>query len=493
MLSRLLVMLVAVISLAVLLMLAVFALSSRQSQIENRVNALKVQAYDIAYLASESTPKGLESIFNFGGNAIRQMMERKLRSVYEDYSAYCLVVDRTGRVTSYFSQVLGQHQELASSLDAQDITRTLTRVLQGEEVILQSNGALGPMFTVAVPWVQNGAVIGAVYIQTAAQNITASYEEIWRQAVIAALFTFLVAAAVAVIYTRRLVTPLKNMAASAGMMARGLPAPQVEDTGFLEIEELALSFNHMSSQIQSTEETRKAFIANLSHELRSPMTSIQGFVQGLLDETVKPENQKQTLQIVLDETKRLNHLVSGLLTLSRAEAPENELKKEVFNVCELVRLVLITRINQLEEKNIQVETRFEPEEAYALAAKHQIEQVLINLLDNAIRFTPQDGKITVAVETLDKKTVAVTVSDNGIGITPEDATRIFDRFYKTDQAHTKGEGVGLGLAICKAILEQHGQPIQLLPTQNGASFQFTLEKVTEKHAKPHPPEGPRKD
>ena len=175
MLTRLLAMFTAIILLAVLLMLAVFAISSRQLQIESRVNALKVQAYDIAYLAGVNEANSLETLFGFRASATRQMMERKLRSVYEDYAAYCLVVDRTGRVTGYFSQVIAQHSELASKLDAQDITRTLARVLQGEEVILQSRGQSGPMFTVAVPWQQGGSVVGAVYIQTAAQTIQASY------------------------------------------------------------------------------------------------------------------------------------------------------------------------------------------------------------------------------------------------------------------------------------------------------------------------------
>lgn len=491
MLSRLLAMFTAVILLSVLLMLSVFALSSRQAQIDSRVNALKVQAYDIAYLAGSSNELYLDSLFNFSRSATRQMMERKLRAVYEDYAAYCLVVDRSGRVTGYFSDVVSQNQELASQWDTKDVARTLTRVLLGEEVIQQTQGQEGPMFTVAVPWKQQDVVVGAVYIQTAAQTIQASYAVIWKQAALAALFTILVAAAIALFYTRKLVSPLKNMAQSAGLMARGLPAPPADETDFAELNELAASFNHMSRQIQDTEETRRDFIANLSHELRSPMTSIQGFVQGLLDDTVKPEDQKQTLQIVLDETRRLNQLVSGLLSLSRAEASEKELRKETFNICELIRLVLITRINLLEDKGIQVDTVFEQDNLFALGAKDQIEQVLINLMDNAIRFTPKGGQISLSVSSLDRKTLAVTVADNGIGITPEDAEHIFERFYKADHSHSSGEGVGLGLAICKAILERHGQSIRLLPGDQGAAFQFTLDKAGDNGGRQHAVESSR--
>ena len=479
MLPRLLIMFTAVILLSVMLMLTFFALSTRQAQVDSRFTALKQQAYDIAYLASTSSGSRLETFFNYGFSATRQMLERKLRAVYEEYNAYCLVVERNGNVTGYYSDVISQNQELSSQWDPQDVTRTLNRVLLGEEVILQTKGQAGPMFTVAVPWKQQGKVVGAVYIQTAAQSIQASYAALWKQAALVALLTFIVAATISSFYTRRLVLPLKKMAASAGLMARGLPAPQVDDTGFAELNELSNSFNHMSRQIQDTENTRRTFIANLSHELRSPMTSIQGFVQGMLDETVKPENRQQTLQIVLDETKRLNHLVSGLLSLSRVEAVESGLDKEVFNICELIRLVLITRIQPLEEKNIQVVTLFEEEDLYALAARPQIEQVLINLLDNAIRFTPVNGQIKFSVETAGKKTLAVTVRDNGMGVAKEDEEHIFDRFYKADQSHTVGEGVGLGLAICKAIMERHGQSIRLLPQDEGAAFQFTLEKAED--------------
>ncbi len=485
MLFKLMAMFTAVILLCVLLMLSVFALASREAQIENRMGALKSQAYDIAYLAGTPASISLDLFPNMGQNAMRQLMERKLRAVYEEYGAYCLVVDRNGRITGYFSSVLQEHQELSQGFDPRDIVSTLYRVLNGEEVVAQTAGETGPMFTVAVPWVQDATVQGAVYIQTAAQTVQASYTSIWKQAAIAAVAAFLAAAAIAIFYTRRLVKPLEHIARSAGLMAKGQPAPPVSDSGVQELRELSASFNLMSRQIQDTEETRRTFIANLSHELRSPMTSIQGFIQGMLDGTVKPEENERTLGIVLDETRRLNRLVSGLMNLSRAESPEQELRKTVFNLCELVRLVIITRLAKIEEKEIDVRTEFEQEDMYAHAARDGIEQVLINLMDNAIRFTPQGGQITLTVGELNKRTLAVTVRDNGIGVLPQDADKIFDRFYTGQRAHSAGEGVGLGLAICRTILEKHGQSIRLLQDGPGAAFQFTLERSDKPIHKPH--------
>lgn len=197
MLPRLLIMFTAIILVSVMLMLTFFALSTRQAQVDSRISALKLQAYDIAYLASTSSGSRLETFFNYGFSATRQMLENKLRAVYEEYNAYCLVVERSGQVTGYYSDVISQNQELSSQWDPQDVTRTLNRVLLGEEVILQTNGQTGPMFTVAVPWKQQGKVVGAVYIQTAEQTIQASYANLWQQAAMVALLTFILAATIA--------------------------------------------------------------------------------------------------------------------------------------------------------------------------------------------------------------------------------------------------------------------------------------------------------
>lgn len=490
---KLMAMFTAVILLCVLLLLSVFVFSSRNAQINARMQALKSQAYDIAYLAGTQTPASINSVFGLAKDNSKLLLERKVKAVYEEYGAYCLVVDRSGRVTSYFSSVLKEHKELDSQLDFNSMLDTLYRVIAGEEIVTQTQGEKGPMFTVAVPWTQDGMVVGAVYIQTAAQTVQAAYAGLWTQAAVAAFLSFVAAAGIAFIYTKRLVKPLQEMTQNARLMEKGQAVGEVSDSDVKELNELSASFNHMAHIIQDTEQTRRTFIANLSHELRSPMTSIQGFIQGLLDGTVKPEDSQQTLRIVLNETKRMNHLVSGLLTLSRAEANEQGLKKEAFNLCEVARLVLITKLTQIEEKGIKIKTDFERDDMFALAARDQVEQVFINLIDNAIRFTPSGGSISILIREKNRNTLAVTVKDNGLGILKEDRERIFDRFYKSDSAHTAGEGVGLGLSIVKTILERHHQGIRLLPGEEGAAFEFTLEKAENGNAKHHASESIRQD
>ena len=312
---------VAVILVCVLLMLGVFGISARDAQIASHIQALKTQAYDIAFLASVPQPLGLGAFLDADTVTTRRMMERKLWDVYQDYGAYALVVDRSGQVTSYFSSVLSENRELAASFDPKTIVDTLIQVLGGQEVVRQAQGPEGTMFTMAVPWKQDERVLGAVYIQTAAQAVRESYEGIWLNAALAAIFAAVVAAVIAYFFTRRLVRPLEEIARHAGTMARGMPVPQISETGAREVQELAESFNHMSRQIQDSERIRRDFIANLSHELRSPMTNIQGFIQGIIDGTIEQDDAKSYLQIVLSETRRLNSLIDGLFRLAQAENP----------------------------------------------------------------------------------------------------------------------------------------------------------------------------
>ncbi|MBR0329752.1 MAG: sensor histidine kinase, partial [Selenomonadaceae bacterium] len=237
--------------------------------------------------------------------------------------------------------------------------------------------------------------------------------------------------------------------------------------------ELSLAFNRMAAQLSTLEQSRRDFVANVSHELRSPITSIQGFAQGMLDGTIPQEEHEKYLQVVEDETQRLSKLIAALLNLSRMENEEISLAFTDFDVNEMARRVLISRINALEEKALDVEVNFEEDACFVRADSDQIQQVMINLLDNAIKFTPRGGLITLSSGRAGEQ-VYMRVKDNGIGIMPEDAPHIFDRFYKADKAHTVGKGTGLGLAICFRIMERHGQSIRLLNGEGGAEFEITL-------------------
>lgn len=474
--SHLMVMFVSVILISVLLLLGLFYLTMRDVQTENRMNALKTQAYDIAYLAGMSQlSSGIESSLS-QRSTTDELLQNKLFNVYKEYDAYCMVVDLNGQGTAHFLNAIRDHSDLRSTFDAQYILSTLKTVLKGQEVVALNHSSSGPMFTVAVPWSLNGRVLGAVFIQTAAQSVRASYEELTIRVVWAAVLATSVAAIFVFVYTRRLEKPLREIATISSKMANGDFTQRVAAEGTRELQDMARAFNTMAQKLSETEQTRRDFIANISHELRSPMTNIRGFIQGLLDDTIPQEQEQHYLTIVLDETTRLTKLVSSLLNLSRMESDIVTPQYASFDINELIRLVLITNVNQLEQQQIDVQLSFEEEPAMAHADRDQIEQVLINLIDNAAKYTPEGGQIWLRTKSLNDSTWQIIVKDNGAGILPEDRPHIFDRFYKAEKAHTSGKGTGLGLAICRMILEKHGQKIELLPSQEGSIFAFTLEK-----------------
>ena len=191
------------------------------------------------------------------------------------------------------------------------------------------------------------------------------------------------------------------------------------------------------------------------------------------DGVIPPEEQDKYLAIVSDESKRLSSLIGELLALSRLEREDAALEYTDFDVCDLIERVFLRRTGDLEKRGMDVDCDFDPEPCFVHADMARIDQVLVNLIDNAIKFTPDGGLITLRVRA-ENGLCTVTVADNGVGVLPEDGPRVFERFFTADRAHTSGKGTGLGLSICQRILEMHGQRIRLLDTETGAAFAFTL-------------------
>jgi signal transduction histidine kinase len=232
----------------------------------------------------------------------------------------------------------------------------------------------------------------------------------------------------------------------------------------------------MADKVSENDASRREFVANVSHELRSPITSISGFVQGILDGTIPEEERMKYLGLVGDETRRLTRLISDLLALSRLERDDAALDRRAFDMCEMFRRAVIRRVNDLEKKNMEVDCEFSEDPCMVMGDPDRIEQVVVNLLDNAIKFTPDGGTVTLEIQPQGSKCCMV-VRDNGIGISEEDRGRVFERFFTVDRAHTSGKGTGLGLSICQRIMQMHGESIRLLDTQSGAAFAFTLPRA----------------
>jgi len=473
MFDRLLALFMVVILLVALIGGAFSMFSIRASMIDNRMENLLTHAREIAFLASRVDTSGLSDFFSFDSSAM-SYLQWKAAAVYEDYNAYILIVDRNGRVRDNMQSVLAGGQDALRTLNSDDLAAALMQVLHGEEVQTQMRDSNGPVFTVAVPYVQNDQVLGAVFIHTSAQIIEAEYHGLLLQITIGFALASLAAIVFTAFYTHGIVKPLTVITHAAEDMSRGKLSTRAEITGVSEVRQLAGTFNVMAEKLEQVEENRREFVANVSHELRSPVTSIHGFVEGMLDGTIPCEDSPRYLKIVYDETNRMKRLIADLLQLSRMDKGVDKLNETDFDVNELIRRVIIGRMSDIEDKKLDIQVDFCQDPCFVHADSDKISQVVHNIVDNALKFIVENGNLTISTSLLHDSTVAVEICNDGEPIAPVDREHLFERFYKADKAHTAGKGTGLGLSICKQIMDLHGQTLEVLPLDDGAGFRFTL-------------------
>lgn len=278
----------------------------------------------------------------------------------------------------------------------------------------------------------------------------------------------------------RVVNPFVEINHTVQCYSRGDFSKRIDIRGKDEAAQLGKSFNEMAEQLKNLEDTRRSFVANVSHELRSPLTSMKGFLEAMQDGAVPEDKRDETLGIVLNETRRMTAMVNDLLDLARIESGTITLHFETFDINELIRRILITFDARFTEKRMDMDVRFASEQCFVYADSTQIGQVLRNLIDNAIKYSTVGSSVFVSTYSL-RREVFIVVRDYGAGIPQEDVPFIFDRFYKVEKAHTPSPqiGSGLGLSIVKRIIEQHGQSITVRSARGkGTQFTFTLQRAS---------------
>ena len=476
MFARIMAVVLAVILLTTVLLTGAWWLTLRNRQIDARLDYLISEAEDIAYLAGNLSGDSLMDTIRDRDSATRAYLNRMAEKVNKEFGAYIAVKDRAGNVMTNSQVAYDEDPEFMDSLNGEEISAAFERVLAGETIRLRSESGEAPTFTVGVPFMMDNTVTGAVFIRTKAQQIESGLADTLGSIALLAAVVLALSGVAVFLFVRGRLKPLKQLETAAATIAEGDFSVQVDEKkGDRELRELSGAFNTMTKKLQGVEEGRREFVANVSHELRSPITSIRGFAEGMADDVIPEEERPKYLRLVADESRRLSGLIDDLLALSRLEREDAKPEMTVFDVNEMLRRAVIRRMNDLEDKKIDVSCEFEEDSCMVRADSDRIEQVVINLLDNAIKFTPEGGKISL--ESAVKDGLAeITVRDSGTGIAPEDRDKIFDRFFTADRAHTAGKGTGLGLSICKRIMEMHGQSIRLLDTEEGAAFRFTLEK-----------------
>lgn len=276
---------------------------------------------------------------------------------------------------------------------------------------------------------------------------------------------------------RMLIRPMKMVNEASKKISNGEYGTHV-NIRFADAEAKLLSrnMNNIAEEFENLEHMRKSFVANASHELRSPLTSMQGFLQAILDGTIAQEDQEKYLKIVLSETKRLSALINSMLDLSRMESGKYPLTMTRFEINSVIRQIVERFEPNLVKKELQLDVDFARTASYVYADKDKIIQVLINLIDNAIKYSPAYSRILLTTHIHGRK-IYVTVKDKGFGISKKDQMLIWDRFYMADKARTpvKGKGTGLGLSIVKKIMDDHKEVIWVESNKGaGATFIFTL-------------------
>lgn len=446
--------------------------AERQAALESE---LLVQARDIALLVSgQDSPA-----FGFMQRepVLSQNTVQKVLSVRDQYNATVWLVYANGTAYSVGGDVVASEE-----LTNDNVLGALYRVLSGEEILVRGlmDGDLS-VLTIGVPWTGGlmQRVEGAVMLHINVADLQVDYTDMIRNAVVGACFALVLGALLSFIIARAQTKPIRQINETVAEFAKGRLDSRIEIRSSGEIAELAATINQMAEDLSRLEESRRSFVASVSHELRSPLTCIRGYIEGMQDGAIPPEDQPKYLGVVLEETNRLTTLVNDLLDLSRIESGKVAMEKKAFDINELMRLTLIKFETRIDGKDLNVEVNLRDEPLYVFADSARIAQVLTNLIDNAIKFLPRGGLLSIGAYPTGEKCM-VSVKDNGPGIAQDDLPFIFDRFYKADKAHTSGMGTGLGLSIVKKILDQHGQTIRCMSGLSGTEFLFTLDPAEEK-------------
>ena len=283
------------------------------------------------------------------------------------------------------------------------------------------------------------------------------------------------------LFSYKTAAPLQRIFEATEHYAKGDFSVRLPVKGHDEFAALTQALNDMAQSVSDLEKTRASFIANISHDLRTPMTTISGFVQNILEGDIPPEQEDHYLKIVLDETHRLSRLVGELLEMSRLDAGERHFTMAPFDLAELGRITLFSFEKRIEDKKIRVELSV-PDHLFANGDSDAIHQVIYNLCDNAIKFTPESGLLRVKVEKGGQKAF-FSIYNSGEGIPPEELPHLFERFYKTDRSRGLDKtGTGLGLFIAKSVISAHKEEIWVSSEYGSfCEFVFTLPLADEKN------------
>ncbi len=406
------------------------------------------------------------------------MAENMLKGVIgESEDRLILVTELTGKVLLKVS--LGLEDELLSAV-VQIPQETMTQLLSAEEGRTNVDGVLFGVLqyhTVTgtrVIYDSDGNPVGAAFCCESTRTQDRMIATVNRSIFTASVWVMIASIIAVYFLSDRVIAPLRQVTRAVKEYGEGNLDARVSIKGDDEIAELGHAFNSMAESMAHTEKMRNSFLANVSHDLRTPMTTIAGFVDGMLAGTIPQEKQGEYLEIVSSEAHRLSRLVAQLLDISKLESGDRKFTCTSFDICETARLVLISLEQKIEDKHLEVQFECEEDSMMVYSDKDAIHQVLYNLCDNAQKFAKDGCVLRLSIKRGDIGKLLVSVYNEGEGVPEEDVPYIFDRFYKSDKSRGLDKtGTGLGLYIVKTILESLHEKITLT-SESGVSCEFVF-------------------
>lgn len=468
--SELLVLFISVIVLAMLLLGMLLGNMFNNQYIDQTHDQLLRQCERISELMNGwSTPEQ------------RDLINSELRLISRSFNASIWIIEKNGDIMNMVDPINTEWvgQTIPIDINTDYITEVLENAAEirkfGELPIYNER-----MMTTGRPWEKDGIIQGGIFVNVRLSEITETMNDMSGRIMLAACIAIFFSVVAISIVAHRLTSPLAEMNRLVKSYAKGDFSERFEIRRRDEIGQLATSVNAMAEDLEGIETMRRSFVANVSHELKSPLASMRGFLQAILEGAVPQESSSEYMQIVYDETIRLNNLINDLLDLSKIESGQIPLVLMPFDVNELIVRTVLTFEQRIEEQRIEVDFDFESEHCMVYADMDRITQVFRNLIDNAVKYAGRDSKIHLASrDSLSGEHVEFEISDNGNGIAPEDLPHLWERFYKADKVRTPGsaEGTGLGLSIVKQIIYQHNCEIHAeSELGKGTKFVFDLPK-----------------
>ena len=390
--------------------------------------------------------------------------------------AYQLYVANVAHIANAFVLVTEADGELVLCSDGATIQSGLGGNYLPQSIVsqLQKEGGYSGMTTLGGLFPEKRFVAGTPITVKTVNLATGQTEQtiFFFTAVVVLCVAFITSS----ITSLRLTNPLKEIAETARKFGHGEYEVRVQgyEKRKDEVGELAEAFNAMADSIAKSEARRSEFVANISHELKTPMTTIAGFSDGILDGTIPPDKERAALQTISSETRRLSRLVRRMLDLSRLQSAENVTAQEQFDVSEVMLRVLVSLENKINARHLDVDTQLPDGPVLVWGDPDAITQVCYNLLDNAIKFSAEGSTMGLSITAKGGK-AHVAVRNHGDTIPPDELAMIFDRFHKSDKSRSVDrEGVGLGLYIVKTILNNHKENISVTSQDGVTEFVFTL-------------------